>query len=86
MKTLFNSKFTKLDYYELYDDQLEDENQYYQSNVNAETHDEPSFWSNLTFHQLCTQCVVPAVGSTGNLLGTTLILCMFFRLFIVICK
>ncbi|KAF0752851.1 protein-serine O-palmitoleoyltransferase porcupine [Aphis craccivora] len=74
------------DYYELYDDQLEDENQYYQSNVNAETHDEPSFWSNLTFHQLCTQCVVPAVGSTGNLLGTTLILCMFFRLFIVICN
>ncbi|KAE9525114.1 hypothetical protein AGLY_014528, partial [Aphis glycines] len=49
------------DYYELYDDQLEDENQYYQSNT--ETHDEPSFWSNLTFHQLCTQCVVPAVGS-----------------------
>ncbi|KAL4135728.1 hypothetical protein QTP88_007323 [Uroleucon formosanum] len=74
------------DYYELYDDQLEDENQYYQSNINSEIHNEPPFWSNLTFRQLCAQCVVPAVWSTGNLLGTTLILCIFFRLFIVICN
>lgn len=76
----------KPDYYELYDDQLEDANQYYEPNINSEIHSEPSFWSNLTFRQLCTQCVVPAVWSTGNLLGTTLILCIFFKIFIVICK
>lgn len=81
-----NQKCTKPDYYELYDDELENENQYYQPNLNSEIHGEPSFWSNLTFYQLCTQCVVPAIWSTGNLLGTTLILCIFFRLFIVICK
>lgn len=70
-----NFNFIKPDYYDLYDDEF------------VNTHDEhSSFWSHLTFHQLCAQCVLPAVWSTCNLLGTTLISCIFFRLFIVISK
>lgn len=76
----------KPDYYDLYDDEVYDHNQYYQPNINEDIYGESSFWNNLSFHQLCTQCVLPAVWSTFNLLGTTLILCIFFRLFIVICK
>lgn len=76
--------FYSEDYYDFYDDQLEDGNQDYQPNVNSNIHSGPTFWSNLSFYQLCAQCVVPAIGSTGNLLGNTLILCIIFRLFIVI--
>ncbi|VVC42689.1 Membrane bound O-acyl transferase, MBOAT [Cinara cedri] len=61
------------DYYDLYDDAIDGQNQ-----------DEQSFWSHLSFYQLCTQCVLPAIWSTCNLLGTTLILCIFFRLFVVV--
>lgn len=80
-----SSHFTKPDYYDSYDD-INLQNQYDQSNVNMNIHGEPSFWSDLTFHQLCTKCILPAVWSTFNLLGTTLILCIVFRLFIVISK
>lgn len=70
-----NVIFIIIDYYDLYDDEF------------VNTHEEQSsFWSHLTFHQLCAQCVLPAVWSTCNLLGTTLVSCIFFRLFIVICK
>lgn len=79
-KNHINSHLQNLDYYDLYGDAFDDQDLYYQPNID----DEPSFWSNLSFAQLCTQCVFPAIWSTCNLLGTTLILCIFFRVFIVI--
>lgn len=78
--------FTIPDYYDLYDDEINVQNPYDQSDVNVDIHGEPSFWSNLTFNQLCTKCILPAVWSTFNLLGTTLIFCVVFRLFVVISK
>lgn len=73
MKTTLFNIFVKLDYYDLYDDEFDSQDQ-----------DEQSFWSHLSFYQLCTQCVLPAVWSTCSLLGSTLILCVLFRLFVII--
>lgn len=69
------------DYYDFYDYEFYD-----QSNTNEEIYEKHSLWSNLSFQQLCNQCVVPAGLSTFNIIGTTLISCIFFRLFIVISK
>lgn len=64
----------------MYGDAFDDQDLIYQPNIN----DGPSFWGNLSFAQLCSQCILPAIWSTCNLLGTTLVLCIFFRVFIVI--
>jgi len=77
VNTILTEMFTNPEYNDLYDNDLND-----QYNTNEDIYSDMSFWKNLSFYELCAQCVLPGVWSTFNILATNLVLCILF----VICK
>jgi len=77
VNTILTEMFTNPEYNDVYGNDVND-----QYNTNEDVYSDISIWKNLSFHELCAQCVLPGVWSTFNLLATNLVLCILF----VICK